>query len=142
MVAPVSASAIVSEPRPGTDLDDMIVGTDVGQPGDLADDVGIDDEVLPEVAPRGQSVFAEQGPDVVARVHAYQLMRTGAGASARSLMRVNTSVCSTMSTPAGSGVLSAVEASGGLPVVGVGDGQRPTHRCQQQWCTAACVGSG
>ncbi len=32
-------------------------------------------------------------------------MRTGTGASARSLINANTSVCSTMSTPAGSGVL-------------------------------------
>jgi hypothetical protein len=37
-------------------------------------------------------VFAEQRPDVVAGVHAYQLMRTGTGASARSLINVKTSV--------------------------------------------------
>jgi len=50
-------------------------------------------------------VFAEQRPDVAARMHAYQLICTGTGASARSLIKANTSVCSTMSTPAGSGVL-------------------------------------
>ena len=35
----------------------------------------------------------------------YQLMRTGTGASARSLIVTKTSVCNTMSTPAGNGVL-------------------------------------
>ena len=78
---------------------------DVGEAGDLANDVGVDDEVLAEVPPRGKSVFAQQRPDVAARMHAYQLICTGTGASARSLISANTSVCSTMSTPAGSGVL-------------------------------------
>ena len=84
----------------------MIGRPDLGEASDLAHGVGVDDEVLAEIAARGQAVFAEQRPDVAARVHAYQLMRTGTGASARSLIDVNTSVCITMSTPAGNGVLT------------------------------------
>lgn len=66
-----------AQPRP--DLDDVISGADIGESSDLAYDVRVDDEVLAEVAARRQTVFAEQRPDVVARMHAYQLMRTGTG---------------------------------------------------------------
>ena len=107
-VAPVSASASVSEPSPAPISTTWSLGPDLGEAGDPAHGVGVGDEVLPEVAPRGQAVFAEQCADVAAVVHAYQLMRTGTGASARSPIRVNMSVCSTMSTPAGSGVPSVL----------------------------------
>ena len=36
--------------EPGADLDDVIAGADLGQPGDPAHGVGIGDEVLSEVA--------------------------------------------------------------------------------------------
>ena len=48
--------------EPCADLDDMIVGPDVGQAGDLANDVGVDDEVLAEIAARRQAVFARAAP--------------------------------------------------------------------------------
>ena len=82
--------------------DDVILRADAGQAGDPSNGVRVDHEVLPEVAPRCQVVVVEQRCDVAARMHAYQLIRTGTGASARSLIDVNRSVWMTMSTPSGS----------------------------------------
>ncbi len=73
--APVSTSASVSEPRPGTDLDHAIARPDLGEPRHATHGVRIDDEVLPESAARVQAVGGQQLGDV-ASAEGHQVMRT------------------------------------------------------------------
>ena len=47
-------------PQTGPHLDHVVPGADAGQPGDAADGVRVDDEVLAEGAAGGQSVAVEE----------------------------------------------------------------------------------
>ena len=56
--------------EPGTDLDDAVARTDLGEPSDAAHGVGVGDEVLPEVAARARARAREQLGDAGSVVHA------------------------------------------------------------------------
>jgi hypothetical protein len=51
----------------GADLDHVVAGADTGQPGDLADGGGLDDEVLSEGAGRREPVGGEEAGHLAAR---------------------------------------------------------------------------
>jgi len=53
--------------EPGPDLDDLCPGLDPRQPGDAADRVGVDDEVLAQGAAGPQAVAVEDVSDLTAR---------------------------------------------------------------------------
>ena len=107
----------------------MIVGPDVGEAGDLANDVGVDDEVLAEITARREAVLAQQCPDVVARVHALPADadrngRVGEVADRHEDVGVQHDV-----DPGGQRRAEAVDARRALAVVGVGHRQvRPPRR--------------
>ena len=82
-------------PEPGADLDHAIARPDPGEIGDAAHGVGVGDEVLPEVAAGGQVVGFEELADRRPGV-GHEVMSTGIGASVRSAIWANVSVCSTM----------------------------------------------
>ena len=60
--------------EPGADLDHVVAGADTGEGGDPAHGVGVGDEVLAEVAARGQAGLVEQLVNATPRVgHAWPM---------------------------------------------------------------------
>ena len=54
----------MSEPEAGPDLDDRVVGADLGEPDDPPDRVGVDDEVLPPLLGRADPQSGRQLTDL------------------------------------------------------------------------------
>ena len=55
--------------QPGADLEDVVTGPDAGEVGDATDRVGVGDEVLAEIAARGEPAARQEVPHRAARGH-------------------------------------------------------------------------